>query len=678
MKEENQPGHPGENIPEDATSEPVSETANENPSETLVTDESQLEKQELKVAEVAESDASPVADPDLVDHSGDISPPSVHAPVPATEEQFMEVQSVIAADENHDTDDAEIHEQVDLSSYTKEDLVGLLENYVDEIEVPRFKSKIADIRDLLNQHFSHEKDELLARFIEEGGLRDDFQPAPNELEERFHKALRKFNKKRIEFQANLEKQRQGNLDSKKEILGLLKDLIQNEENMNKAFDRFHELQAKWRSFGPVPSADVRDLQLTYKFLCEKFYDYIKINRELQELDQRRNLDAKLLLCEQAEELYMESSINTAFKKLHMLQDKWRETGPVSREKKNEVWDRFKAACDKVFEKRGEFIKQAEEQRAKNLEVKSKLCEDAEALKTSEDWKHKEWQEATHKIGEIQAACKKTGPADKKNNDTIWARFRTACDLFYKAKNDFYHKKKQELSANLQLKTELCIQAEALKDNTDWRTTTAELKRLQDEWKKIGHVGERQSEKIWKRFRTACDVFFKNKSQHFSTLDKEHDENLLKKISLIEQIENYVSGDDTHAAFEELKGFQRSWSEMGMVPLSKKEEINGRYKVAIDAQFDKLKSSSSDRPKVRYQSRPEYSRGTDDSKKMDGERRSLVNKITELKNDVQVWENNIGFFAKSKNAEKLKMEFEEKISKARQEIAALKEKLDLAK
>ncbi|MDQ3050619.1 MAG: DUF349 domain-containing protein [Bacteroidota bacterium] len=596
-------------------------------------------------------------------------------PIPVSEEQFLETEGVVIADEAHEEAEGEPVEE-DYSTYSIEDLVALLEKYVAELEVPKFKTRIANIRNYLSNIFAAAAEVAREKFLEEGSVKEDFAPPADPLEDRFHQAIKKFNKKRVEYNERLEKQRQENLVAKNDILGLLKDLIQNEVNMNKAFERFHELQAKWRSVGPVPSASVKDLQMTYKFLIDKFYDFIKINRELQDLDQRRNLEAKLHLCEQADELLMESSLNNAFRKLHQIQDKWRETGPVPRDKKNEIWDRFKATCDKLFERHKEYLDQASVQRAKNYEEKTALCDAVEAFKTEESWKHKDWQEATAKIGELQASWKKIGPADKKVNDEIWNRFKTACDAFYKSKNDFYHKRKQEYAANMQMKTELCIQAEALQASNDWKSTTAELIRLQQEWKKTGPVGEKHSEKIWKRFRTACDAFFTHKSEHFSSMDKEHDENLIKKIAFIEELEKFIPGEDTNANFEELKGYQRRWSEMGMVPMNKKDEINNRYKTIIDGHFDKLKASSGDRPKNRYVQKSDYVRNHEAPRKGDDERRVLTNKITELKNDVQVWENNIGFFAKSKNAEKLKSEFEEKINQAKAEISKLKSKLEV--
>jgi len=673
MNQENKALDPEVNGPDATLPEEFSEKS-QSPSEIIDNPENptvpsdlinQPEAQEEQIQVMQEADNEPTQE--VVENLDAVKP------VPVSEEQFLESDHHVISEETHDEEEGELEE--DYSTYSTEDLVILLEKYVAELEVPRFKARIANIRNFLNTAFSTAAESAKARFIEEGGNKDDFAPAIDPVEERFHQAIRKFNKKRAEYNERIEKQRVENLEAKNEILQQLKDLIQNEENMNKAFERFHELQARWRSVGPVPSANVKDLQLTYKFLIDKFYDFIKINRELQDLDQRRNLEAKLHLCEQADELLMESSLNNAFRKLHQIQDKWRETGPVPRDKKNEIWDRFKATCDKLFERRKEYLDQASGQRAKNLEEKIKLCEAVEAIHTEEGWKHKDWQDTTAKIGEIQAAWKKIGPADKKVNDEIWNRFKGACDNFYKAKNDFYHKRKQEFAANMQMKTELCIQAEALQNSHDWKTTTAELIRLQQEWKKTGPVGEKHSEKIWKRFRTACDAFFNNKSAHFSTLDKEHDENLARKISLIEEIENFVPGDDTHESFDQLKAYQRRWSELGMVPINKKEEINNRYKSVIDGHFEKLKGVAGDRPRMRYQQKQENYRHGEIPKKGDDERRHLMTKISELKNDVQIWENNIGFFAKSKNAEKLKSEFEEKINQAKAEISKLKSKLD---
>ncbi|HEX5002912.1 MAG TPA: DUF349 domain-containing protein [Bacteroidia bacterium] len=606
---------------------------------------------------------------DFVDQQKENSEPVVSGEMQSTEEQFLE--AVPESNEDHSSDNEEEHDpEIDFSSLNKEELVDILTKLVEENDVQSVKARFNAAKDLAASLFSQEQEDALNKFIEDGGIKDDFSPVPDPLFEQFNKAIKLFGRKRAEFAEQIEKQRSANLDAKSAILKELKELIQNEENMKKAFDAFHELQARWRATGPVPAGNVRDIQMTYKFLVDKFYDYIRINKELQDLDHRHNLDSKIQLCEQAEELLLEPSLNAALKKLHNLQDKWREVGPVPREQKDEIWDRFKGVCDKIFTKRKEYLAATAVKFEQNLVAKAKLCEVAEAVIPEENWKHKQWQEASKVLADLQTEWKKSGPVSKKAGDEIWARFRIPFDRFFKLKNEFYHQRKQEMAANLQQKTELCIQAEALQNSTDWKSTTAELIRLQQEWKKTGPVNERQSEKIWKRFRTACDLFFQNKSTHFSDVDKQQVENLEKKRKLIEEVEAFVPGGNNGADIEQLKAFQRAWSETGLVPIAQKDEIQKRYRAAIDAHFDKLKLPYEEKQRFRNSGKPEHHRSGDSGGKIDYERRSLLSKVAELKNDVQVWENNIGFFARSKNAEALKKEFEEKISVARKEIERL--------
>ena len=631
-----------------------------------------MEEHKERGAEEQQSSAEPAAKE--VENPSELQAETV---MQQSEEQFMQSAPVVMDDAVAEHEE-EIVPVEDYSSLTAEELVAVLEQLLQESDMQSVRSRFNTVREFAAGIFSQEYDAALAKFIEDGGVKDDFSPVPDPLQERFNKAVKLFHKKRIEQAEQAEKQRTVNLAAKTEILKQFKELIQNEENMKKAFDSFHELQAKWRATGPVPNASVRDIQMTYKFYVDKFYDFIRINKELQELDYKRNLDSKLNICEQAEALILEPSINTAISKLHSLQDRWRETGPVTREHKDEIWDRFKAACDKVFSRRKEYLQAAAEQFSKNLEAKQQLCVAAEALTPSDNWKHKDWQETAQKLTALQAEWKKIGPAGKKANDEIWSRFRKSFDTFFKSKNDFYQKRKQEFAANLQKKTELCIQAEALQNSTDWKTTTAELIRLQQEWKNTGPVGEKQSDKIWKRFRAACDGFFNEKTRHFSDVDKQYADNFEKKIKLIEEVEAFVPGEDLSASFDQLKEFQRRWTEAGLVPLAKKEEVQKRFKSAMDLHYDKLRKSGDERPRPRYTSRPEVRKVQGDSgERHDPERRSLLNKIAELKNEVQVWENNIGFFARSKNADSLKKEFEEKITNARKEIARLSEKLKAA-
>lgn len=589
---------------------------------------------------------------------------------PIHEEQLTEHPIVHSPVEEHEESEA----LENFSELSKDELVAAMEQVATDPDVINQKNKINPIKDAFNSLVDQEYKSKLALFIEEGGIEDDFKPVADPLEERFTSALKKFNKRKAEFLEQQEKQREENLKLKNQVLADLKNLIQNEENMQRAFEQFHDLQSRWRSIGPVPSQQVKDLWMTYKLFTDKFYELIKINRELQELDQKKNLEIKINLCERAEELLLESAVNKAINELHILQDKWRETGPVSREKRNEIWDRFKIASDKIFDRRKTFVEELKQKHAVNLALKTALCEKAEAISNTDYARHLEWQDKAKELLGIQTEWKGIGAADRKNNDEIWKRFRMACDAFFKKKNDYYQQVKKEYQNNLQLKTELCIQAEALKDNTDWKNTTKEIIRLQQEWKKIGPVGEKNSNKIWFRFREACDAYFKNKSDHYSSMESEQKENLGKKLAIIEEAENFTASDNNQDTLDHLKSLQRSWSEIGLVPFENKEEVQKRYKTAIDAIFKKVNITEIEKFKLRHPSQEENGLKIP-NEIVRKEQSSLKHKLHELTNEVQVWENNIGFFAKSKNAESLKKEFEDKISKAKAEISALKKQLD---
>ena len=593
------------------------------------------------------------------------------------DESVIEIPSEISS--HDEPTEIEVEQPENFNNLSKEELVKIMENLLTEQDYSLIKSKINPLKEAFNEIISQEKQQQLEKFLDTGGEKDDFKYKADEQEIKFNDAYRKINKRRIEFHENQERHREENLNTKQEILKQLKDIIQNEENMSKAFNSFHDLQSKWRAIGPVPPKNVNDLWMTYKLYIEKFYDLIKINRELQELDQKKNLEMKINLCEQAEELHLEPSINKALTKLHTLQNHWREVGHIPREKRTEVGERFKAASDKVFERRKEYLEQLKIRQEENLKTKIALCEQAEAIPLGENSTHHELQEKLKLIQALQNDWRKTGGAEKKANDEIWKRFRTACDAFFKHKHEFYQQKKKEYAANLQAKTELCMQAEALINNTDWKHSSAELKRLNEEWKKTGPVALKVSDKIWNRFRSACDTFFQNKRNHFSEADKQYEENYNNKIRLLERIEQYKPAENQEENFNNIKNFQREWNEIGMVPLAKKEEVQSSYRKLIDGLFSGLKLSEQEKNQMRYKEKLDTYRSAPHSKeKISDEKKNLMHKLSQLKNDVNVWENNLGFFAKSKNADGIKQEFEEKIKKAKEEISRLKDQLQMIK
>src|SRR6185436_10912901 len=362
-----------------------------------------------------------------------------------------------------------------------------------------------------------------------------------------------------------------------------------------------------------------------------------------------------------------------------LQNNWRVIGPIPRDKRTEIGERFKAAHDKIIERKKEYVEKLKIKQEENLKIKTELCEQVEGIVIDENIRHHELQEKFKQIQELQLKWRHTGPAEKTADEQLWTRFKNSCDNFYKLKTELYNRRKKEFQSNLQAKTELCIQAEALMNSTEWKKTADELKRLNEAWKKTGPVNIKVSDKIWNRFRSACDVFFNNRKSHFSDIDKEYEENYTKKIQLLERIENFQSGESREDNLNQIKNFQREWTEIGLVPIGKKDETFFKYKKLIDELFKKLKLSERETREIRYKEKIDhYKQSPHPQEKITDEKRNLMHKISQLKNDVTVWENNLWFFAKSKNADQIKKEFEEKITKAKDEISRLKDQLQVIK
>lgn len=591
---------------------------------------------------------------------------------------------------NHVDETAEPLEHYDAMS--KEELLEKFTVLMDGDDALGSKIKAFAIRDAFNNITSQQRNEALAKFIEDGGNKDDFEKVKDADEEKFYALFDKYKTKRNNQLAAAEKQKSDNLAAKQEILNQLKSLIQHEENMQKAYTDFNELQNKWRAIGSVPQASVRDLQMNYKLYVDRFYDFVKINRELQALDQKKNLLMKIHLCERAEQLMLETSINRAVGQINNLMFEWREVGPVARDKKDELWERFKGAVDKVFDRRREHEDSLKGTHEENLKLKYELITKLEPIVNVIHEKHNQWQDALKEVMAITEAYKKVGHASRKENEEAWTKFKALCDTFFKNKNDHYQARKKENAANIQLKTELCIAAEGLVESTDWKTTSQELVRLQEEWKKVGHIFDKMNQKLWTRFKAACDAFFTRKSSHFSVVDGEQETNYTAKIALIEQAEKFEMTDNNQSNLDQLRDFQRQWTEIGLVPIKKKDEVHQRFRAAMDKLYDSLKMDEREKSRAHYNS-DDNRKGAPrrDNRDNRGDRNdrgyapkgrpednALTSKITELANEVTLWQNNIGFFSKSKNADVIRKEFEDKINAAKNEIDALKQKLKALK
>ena len=592
-------------------------------------------------------------------------------------ETFADEEAALAADEaGLDMGEATTEEEEapavgdDISGLNESELVALFASKIESEPVQTLRPVVEAIKIALYKQHRAKVDAEKRAFIEAGGDEATFTPSVDEDEVRFKELFAVYRNERDKHIAMLEASKEENLKIKLAIIDELKELINSEENINTTFARFRELQQRWKEAGLVPQQNVKDVWETYNLYVENFYNYIKINRELRDLDLKKNYEAKLALCEQAEELALESQIVEAFRKLQKLHDEWRETGPVAIEFKESLWERFKEASSRINKRHQEHFENLKSEQTKNLALKQELCEKTEALLARETLTRKDWNKSSEELLEIQKVWKTIGFAPKKDNNRIYERFRSACDKFFELKRNFYAGVKSEMEHNLALKQELCAEAEALAVSEDWKHATDELIALQARWKQVGPVARRHSDAIWKRFRAACDKFFERKSAHFSSVDSEHEENLKLKRALIEEMK---AADIKAGGFDMVKEFQRRWSQIGFVPIKQKDALQKEYKAIVDGMFTTLRSSERDRSMNRFKERVSNMKG---GNQLRSERERLYNKVKQMEQDIALLENNIGFFSKSKNAEALIADVREKIARAKRDMAELIEKVRL--
>lgn len=573
-------------------------------------------------------------------------------------------------------DDTETHDRLasslaDVAEMSKGEIVAHFEKLLEEKPVQTLRYDVEAVKVAFYKKHRAEVEAAKAKFIEEGGAEENFQVAADSDEIRLKELYAIYRTRREEYMTELEKSKEENLKLKLQIIEELKALVETGETVGQTFQNFRQLQQRWKEIGVVPQANVKEIWETYNLHVENFYNFVKINKELRDLDLQRNLETKVALCEAAEALAGEESIVVAFRKLQDLHEQWREVGPVSSEHKESIWERFKEASSRINRQHQEYFEGIKEEQRKNLALKSELCERAEALAEEMLTTRKEWNKASERLIEIQKVWKTIGFAPKKDNAKIYERFRTACDRFFELKRSFYEGIKNEMEHNLQLKLEICEAAEAIQDSEQWKKSADELIALQKRWKEIGAVSRRHSDAVWKRFRAACDHFFARKSEHFAGVDAEHAENLAKKRALLEEIEAY---DITGGSIENIKEFQRRWSEIGYVPIKEKDALQKRYREAIDNLFATLRNGDRERGAERFRNKINGMKGN--GGKLRSERERLYNKLKQLESDIATLENNIGFFSRSKGAEALIRDVEHKIERAKQEVTATIEKINL--
>ena len=480
-----------------------------------------------------------------------------------------------------------------------------------------------------------------------------------EIEKGFKQLYNSFKRERAEFNRQLEKERENNLALKEAVIADLKTLLEKQEDVNATFPEFREIQNRWRAIGPVPAQNYRNINETYQLYVEQFYDMVKINRELRDLDFKKNLEAKEQFCEMAEKLAENPNVIEAFKELQKLHEQWKEFGPVAKEFRDSVWERFKAATSVVNKKYQAFFEGVKEQQAENLQKKTVLCEKVEEIAEREVASSNEWNSFSKEIEEIQKEWKTIGFASRKENQKIYDRFRAACDKFYGRKREFYNEYKDSINVNLEKKISLCEAAEQLKTSTEWKKATDQFINLQKQWKEIGAVPRKKSEQLWKRFRAACDEFFAERDKNAKP-ENDFYGNLKAKQRLVEEIKAYVLSGDEAADREAMQDFQKRWQEIGFVPFKEKDKIAAAYKEALNAAFPGVGRGGNRRGRA---GKPQLT-----------EKERLIQKYNQLEQDIVTYENNIGFFSMSKNSEPLIKQMNDRITEAKKELNALAEQI----
>ena len=602
--------------------------------------------------------------------------------VETTEDVFIsanEIEEHEAILGEADAEESTEHSSTDFSGLNNDDLIEKLRFLIHETNVEESRKAIESLKNQFYKNLKNEQDRLKAEIKENTG--DDIEvELPKDAREEYLKELMAdYRKKKAELNQLLEAEKLNNLKLKEEIIEKIKGLANSENPLNKTFAEFKSLQQEWLTIGPVPNAEANNLWKSYQLQIERFYDLVKINNELRDLDFKCNLEQKVELCEKAEELLLMTDVVAAYKQLQEYHDLWKELGPVPTDKREEIWDRFSITSKKIRQNYQDHFEKLKEERNANYEQKVILCEKAESILNDVTPSNgKEWTDLSDQILELQKIWKTIGMVPSNVNNEIYERFRAACNKFFDAKKEFFGAINDELSTNLQKKIELCVHAESIKDSNEWKKTTEIFLDLQKKWKEIGAVPKKNSDQVWKRFRAACDHFFNAKSAFYSNIDSEQKENLKKKEDLIAEVKAFVPTDNQNDNISKVKEFQTRWTEIGFVASSQKDRLYAEFRGAVNDIFNKLNLNRNSLELSNFNSKVESMKDSGSANGLAKERSRVLQRIQELNSEILQIENNMGFF--SSGSESIIRDFKKKIEKAQEEIKTLKEKkksIDLA-
>ena len=569
----------------------------------------------------------------------------------------------------------EDHKHVDYSEYTKAQLAGVIKDLSKETNMRRVDLVLKEIKPLYDDLKDKDRAEALARFIQNGGTAEDFDYKGDEHDVVFDGNFKLIRDRKSQFFKQQEEQKQDNLQKKTDLIEKLRTLLESHESANQ-FDQFKQIQHQWKSTGAVPPAHAKTIWANYHALVDRFYDNQSIYFELKELDRRKNLESKIELCARAERLVGVEIIKDAIKELNELHHEFKHIGPVPKEDKEAVWQRFKIASDTVYARRDEYLKHLQADLQVNYDQKNKLSDEVMEFVSFQSDRIKEWNEKTKAILDLQKRWEGVGGLPRARAKEVNKKFWSAFKLFFNNKNIFFKKLDEEREHNLQLKNELIQKALALRESHDWDKTSRELKELQQKWKDVGPVPEKFREKIFREFKEACDYFFEQRRGQQGKLEQEQEQNLQQKTAICEELERHAA--EGTGSTDLLNELQERFNAAGFVPRHAINSIKARYSAAVEKFVDALPQlSEDDKSKMLLENQLlELRNDPMADRKIFQKEQVIRKKISKVENDIALWKNNLEFFSRSSNADSVRTEFNDKIKVATDHLKQLKDQLKL--
>jgi len=572
----------------------------------------------------------------------------------------------------------EKHEQeehgVDYHEFSKKQLLDEMKQLYAKGDFIKSDGVVQELKSVFDENYEKEKEEAYNNFVKEGSSGDDFEYRKSDQDREFFKLYNDFKEKKGSLVRELEQSKDKNLFAKNQLLDKLRDLVDGEETTD-SIGTVKQIQEEWKSIGPVPANQNKNLWASYNALMDRFYDNRSIYFELKELDRKKNLESKLEICARAEGLRKVEDIKEAIKLLNDLHEEFKYIGPVPRDQQEPVWQRFKSASDEVYARRKEFFESQKEVFKQNLELKTALVEKLEAYKDFKAERIRDWNTKTREVLEIQKQWEAIGPVPREQGKSINRSFWGLFKQFFHHKNQFFKELDELRQANKEKAEQLITEAEAQKDSTDWQASANSLIRLQQEWKKIGPTPEKVRDELYRRFKSACDTFFENRRQANKEANKEYDENLAMKQAICDKISSEAQGEALST--ERLEALVEEYNSIGFVPRKSIKDIAGKFNQSVEQYVERLGMDGVDLEDFLFRlNLNKIQADPNGTRVLNKKEHGIRKQISDLENNITLWRNNLEFFSSSRTADKLKGQFDEKIEKAEQEVEKLRKKLSI--